>query len=145
MNIRINNCFAEASKNDLVNIKDKWSTFVSNLDEASLKGLLSDTCVVAASKSYAIVEVTIPHKDKELMTKLDVIEKKFNDYAVVNYKLVFLEDTQWNNERNEYIKKLKSGYKYTILEEKNDNQDNKNDIDVSDFSDIFDINKIEVE
>ena len=145
VNIRINNCFAEASKNDLVNIKDKWSTFVSNLDEASLKGLLSDTCVVAASKSYAIVEVTIPHKDKELMTKLDVIEKKFNDYAVVNYKLVFLEDTQWNNERNEYIKKLKSGYKYTILEEKNDNQDNKNDIDVSDFSDIFDINKIEVE
>ena len=118
---------------------------MSNLDEASLKGLLSDTNVVAASKSYAIVEVTIPHKDKELMTKLDAIEKKFNNYAVVNYKLVFLEDTQWNNERNEYIKKLKSGYKYTILEEKDDNQDNKNDIDVSDFSDIFDINKIEVE
>ena len=48
-------------------------------------------------------------------------------------------------EKNEYVKKLKGGYKYTILEEKVEKEVKQNDIDVSEVSDIFDINKIEVE
>ena len=143
--IRINNCFAEATKNDLLNLKEKWDNFVGSTDDASFKGLLSDTSVVAASPIYAIIQVTIPHKDKELMAKLDIIEKSFNDFANDSYKLVFLEDTKWNYEKNEYVKKLKSGYKYAILEEKVEKEVKQNDIDVSDVSDIFDINKIEVE
>ena len=145
VDIRINNCFAEATKNDLHNLKEKWDNFVGSTDDASFKGLLSDTSIVAASPAYAIIQVTIPHKDKELMAKLEIIEKMFNDFANVNYKLVFLEDTKWNYEKNEYVKKLKGGYKYTILEEKVEKEVKQNDIDVSEVSDIFDINKIEVE
>lgn len=145
VDIRINNCFAEATKNDLHNLKEKWDNFVGSTDDASFKGLLSDTSIVAASPTYAIIQVTIPHKDKELMAKLEIIEKMFNDFANVNYKLVFLEDTKWNYEKQEYVKKLKGGYKYTILEEKVEKEVKQNDIDVSEVSDIFDINKIEVE
>ena len=50
-----------------------------------------------------------------------------------------------DSEKNEYVKKLKGGYKYTILEEKVEKEVKQNDIDVSEVSDIFDINKIEVE
>ena len=43
----------------------------------------------------------------------------------------------------EYINNLKSGYKYTLIEETKE-KINSN-IDISDVADIFDINKIEVE
>jgi hypothetical protein len=46
-------------------------------------------------------------------------------------------------EKLEYINNLKSGYKYTLIEETKE-KTNSN-IDISDVADIFDINKIEVE
>ena len=142
--LRINNCFAKASRNDLLTMKDIWNNFIMDVDDAFIKGLVSDTEVVASSDAYAIVEVTIPHKDKELMENLDSLENNFNKFSNLNYKLVFLEDKNWILEKNEYVKKIKEGYKYTLIEENILDKDVSN-VDVSDVSDIFDINKIEVE
>lgn len=141
---RINNCFVSASKNALLNLKEKWNSFIFEMEDPSLKGLLSDTSVVAASNEYAIIEVTIPHKDKELMEILEKIEELFNNYLNSKYKLVFIEDKRWNEEKGKYAKNIRSGYKYNFINENEDNKIQEN-LDVSDVADIFDIKKIEVE
>ena len=143
VDIRINNCFVGATKNDLNEMKSKWDEFINNLDDALIKGILSDTIVVAASKDYTIMEVTIPHGDIDLNEKIDLIEDLFNKKYDFKYKFVFIDENKWQKEKLEYINNLKSGYKYTLIEETKEKLNN--DIDISDVADIFDINKIEVE
>lgn len=143
IDIRINNCFVNASKNYLLTVKSLWNNFLSDIDDALLKGLITDTMVVTASDNYAIVEVTIPHKDREINNKLSTIENLFNQSNSVNYKLVFVDTQKWNKEKSEYINNIRNGFKYTYKEE---NKNKVNDeINMSDIKDIFDINKIEVE
>ena len=124
-------------------MKSKWDEFINNLDDALIKGIVSDTIVVAASKDYTIMEVTIPHGDIELNEKIDLIEDLFNKKYDFKYKFVFIDENKWQKEKLEYINNLKSGYKYTLIEETKE-KINSN-IDISDVADIFDINKIEVE
>ena len=92
---------------------------------------------------YAIMEVTIPHGDIELNAKIDLFEDLFNKKYNFKYKFVFIDENKWQKEKLEYINNLKSGYKYTLIEETKE-KINSN-IDISDVADIFDINKIEVE
>lgn len=143
VDIRINNCFVGATKNNLNEMKNKWDEFINNLDDALIKGIVTDTLVVAASDDYAIMEVTIPHGDIELNAKIDLFEDLFNKKYNFKYKFVFIDENKWQKEKLEYINNLKSGYKYTLIEETKE-KINSN-IDISDVADIFDINKIEVE
>lgn len=124
-------------------MKNKWDEFINNLDDALIKGIVTDTLVVAASDDYAIMEVTIPHGDIELNAKIDLFEDLFNKKYNFKYKFVFIDENKWQKEKLEYINNLKSGYKYTLIEETKE-KINSN-IDISDVADIFDINKIEVE
>ena len=143
IDIRINNCFVNASKNYLTKLKELWIDFVSNIEDALVKGLVTDTLVVTASDTYAIVEVTIPHKDREINNKLNDIEDLFNKYNNTKYKLVFIDTDKWNKEKSSYITNIKNGYKYTYKDEVK--LDNKDEINMSELKDIFDIDKIEVE
>lgn len=143
VDIRINNCFVDASKKELERMKDLWSSFINNMEDAIMKGTLSDTIPVASSNDYTIIEVTIPHKDVELNNMLEKIEYLFNSQNQENFKFVFIDETRWSKEKVEYINNIKNGKKYEILEENQEKM--KKSIDVSEVADIFDINKIEVE
>lgn len=143
VDVRINNCFVNASKSYLVNLKDLWVNYINSIEDSLLKGLILDTLVVTASDTYAIIETTIPHKDMELNEKLYDIEENFNKFSNVNYKLIFVDSDKWNKEKTSYITNIKSGYKYSYKEEKKENVNE--DINMSDLKDIFDIDKIEVE
>ena len=143
IDIRINNCFVNASKNYLTKLKELWIDFVSNIEDALVKGLVTDTLVVTASDTYAIVEVTIPHKDREINNKLNDVEDLFNKYNNTKYKLIFIDTDKWNKEKSSYITNIKNGYKYTYKDEVK--LDNKDEINISELKYIFDIDKIEVE
>ena len=143
VDIRINNCFVDASKKELERMKNLWSSFINNMEDAIMKGTLSDTIPVASSNYYTIIEVTIPHKDVELNNMLEKIEYLFNSQNQENFKFVFIDETRWSKEKVEYINNIKNGKKYEILEENQEKM--KKSIDVSEVADIFDINKIEVE
>ena len=78
------------------------------------------------------------------MEILEKIEDLFNKYLYSKYKLVFIEDKRWNEEKERYVKNIGSGYKYCLINENEDNNVQENQ-DVSDVADIFDIKKIEVE
>ena len=138
---RVNNCFVEATKEALVYIKLKWIEFIKSVDDAVIKGLISDTEVVAASNKYAIVESLLPHRENEINEKIKEIEKKFMEYGSDDIKLIFINPDRWQDEKNKYIKNLRNGYKYTYIEEK----EQKETMDISDLADVFDIDKIEIE
>lgn len=138
VNIRINNCFVNANKNDLLKVKETWNTFIKNINNIALKGLVSDTFVVASSDKYAIIVTTIPHNEMELNKKVNEIESYFGN----DYNLVFISEGRWEQEKKEYITKIRNGYKYELQEEINEEK-NKN-ID-NDISNVFDLNKIVVE
>ena len=143
VDIRINNCFVDASKKELERMKNLWSSFINNMEDAIMKGTLSDTIPVASSNDYTIIEVTIPHKDVELNNMLEKIEYLFNSQNQENFKFVFIDETRWSKEKVEYINNIKNGKKYEILEENQEKM--QKSIDVFEVADIFDINKIEVE
>ena len=124
-------------------MKDLWSTFINNMEDAIMKGTLSDTIPVASSNDYTIIEVTIPHKDVELNNMLEKIEYLFNSQNQENFKFVFIGEARWSKEKVEYINNINNGKKYEILEENQEKM--QKSIDVSEVADIFDINKIEVE
>ena len=50
----------------------------------------------------------------------------------------------YNSKKEKYIKNLRNGYKYEIIPE-NKKVEDKNELDISDVADIFDIEKIEIE
>lgn len=144
IDIRINNCFVEASKTYLATIQEKWNNFILSMSSALLKGLVSDTKVVTASNKYAIIMTTIRHKDKEINDKLDDIRNLFNEFINDNYTLIFLDEDKWNLEKEKYIKNLKNKHKYEYMKENIENTSTNEDINAI-IGDVFDIEKVEIE
>ena len=142
INIRINNCFVNASKTYLATVAKQWNSFIESLDEAKEKGLLMDTNVVAASDSYAIVIAQIMHQVSEINENIDVLDEKFSKFTGKKYKLIFVDENRWNAEKNKYIANLKEKYKYEMRDEP---EKEVVDNDVADMKDVFDISKIEIE
>ena len=149
VDIRINNCFVNASKSYLKSLQDVWKNFITNVDSALIKGLISDTMVVTASDKYAILVTTINHQELEINEKIDEIRRLFGKFNNSNYTLVFIGEEKWNQEKNRYIENLKNHYKYTYISE--DIEDNLKDTkEVNDditsiAAGLFDIDKIEIE
>ena len=144
IDIRINNCFVDASKKYLGDIQEKWANFITNLSSALIRGLVSDTKVVTASNKYAIIMTMIKHKDKEINEKLDEVINLFNEYINDKYTLVFIDEAKWNLEKEKYINNLKNKHKYEYIEETIKNTSPKSDINDI-IGDVFDIEKVEIE
>ena len=144
IDIRINNCFVDASKKYLGDIQEKWDSFINNLSSALIRGLVSDTKVVTASSKYAIIMTTIKHKDKEINENLDEVINLFNEFINDKYTLVFIDEEKWNLEKEKYINNLKNKHKYEYIEEIIENASPKSDINDI-IGDVFDIEKVEIE
>lgn len=149
VDIRINNCFVNASKVYLKSLQDAWKNFISNVESAVIKGLISDTMVVTASDKYAILVTTINHQELEINEKIDEIKRLFDKFNGNSYTLVFIGEAKWNQEKQKYIENLQKHYKYTYISEdiEDNSQENKDSEDelTAIAADLFDIDKIEIE
>ena len=149
VDIRINNCFVNASKIYLKSLQEAWKNFISNVESAVIKGLISDTMVVTASDKYAILVTTINHQELEINEKIDEIKKLFDKFNGNSYTLVFIGEAKWNQEKQKYIENLQKHYKYTYISEdiEANSQENKDSEDelTAIAADLFDIDKIEIE
>lgn len=147
--IRINNCFVNASKGYLKEMQEKWQQFITNMDSALIKGLIGDTMVVTASDKYAIIVTTINHQEIEINKRLDDIIGLFDRFSNSSYILVFIGESKWNQEKRKYIENLQKHYKYTyiseVVEDKEQEKSSENDDITSIATDLFDIKKIEIE
>lgn len=144
--IRINNCFVNASKDYLNKVKEMWK----NYEESALpkiKGLIADTLPVISSDTYIILETTIRHQDRELNQEIDVIETNFNEINNTSYKMIFIDTEKWNEEKQKYINNLQTGYKYQYIEEKiieTTTEESTNESIEDLASSIFGLDKIEI-
>ena len=119
INIRINNTFVNAKKENLNFIKSKWEDFIiyeSNTNK-KLLSYIADTVVVAASENYAILTNNIDSTNDLLNENIDILEKDFNLFYNLNYKLVSISINRWNAEKEKYIKNIRSGFNYKLIDD----------------------------
>ena len=118
--ILINNVFYGANKEEKENFVNKYvdiNEYLTNKKYNSIANLLikakpevvSDRIVLFSFKNE--FEVVLFDKNEDLIKKLlKEIYKK-------NYEVVAISEDKWKEEKNNYIKNIKSGVKYTYIEE----------------------------
>lgn len=142
-NIRINNCFANATKEYLNIAKEEIKKIIKdNQDNSFLISMLVDSTVVAASSNYYIFTSKIDSVVNLINMNYLKIEKELK-----NIKIVALTTKEWLNEKEKYIKNIKNGYQYTILEEKTKEEALKNENNSIEnlANQLFPESKIEIE
>lgn len=144
--IRINNCFVNAKKEYLQNIKNIWPEFMSKIANKTLLNLLVDSNIVAASDTVIIL-TNISSGTVNLINKnLDEISNQFLKHTSSNYKFIALTPNSWQEERTTYINNLKNKIEYQYINEPfKETEDKKVDNIEKIAYDIFDKEKIEFE
>ena len=118
--IRINNVFARANKEKLLELKSIWNKIhefsVDNVYGIAAGMLIDSELVIASDKN---ILVTFPY---ESMAKRannivylieDVLEKCFNN----EYKFFSVSTVEWDKLKKQYIKNIKNGVQYKYAEE----------------------------
>lgn len=150
--VRINNCFVEADKNNLKVFKENWQKFIMDERiENDMKSLIVDCEVVLASAKINIV-INSQKSLVELFNKnLIDIENKYKNLLNLDIKFLALTGEDWNKEKSDYVRKIKEGYSYQlmdepILEKKWEESDiiNENKLN-NDIMDIFDKEKLVIQ
>lgn len=116
---RINNTFVGVQKKYLLELKEKWDDFViyeSNANKLLLSYIV-DTELVAASNNYAVLVNKINNTNDLINENIESVEKDFKIFFGREYKLVSISPKVWEEARNKYIASLKSGYKYTMMDD----------------------------
>ncbi len=139
IDIRINNCFASASKIYLNNFKKQWDIFMNTLSNKKIKGLLLDVEIVLASDKIAVLNSKFSDIVNKINTDLEKIEDIFQKNTSFFYKFIAIDNEYWNTKMDEYKKNIKNGKKYTIIKEPD------NILDDGVVDDVFTSSKIEVQ
>ena len=138
--IIINNAFYGANKEiktkfleDYSKIKDymykKEYTNIINLLEKSVPQVVSDNSIIFSLKNN--FEVILFEKNvSEIQKLLKLIYEK-------SYDIVALSDKDWENEKNEYIKNIKNGVKYSYINKKEIKTGKKSTVLKNNLDNIF--------
>ena len=124
--IRINNAFALADKSILNDLKIKWVLFsevVSNPEDSLFISYLLDSNLRVAGKHELILSVKYDSVLKNVDNNISGIELVFNSVMNTNYKLAFINDSDWDKLKNEYIKNIQNGIVYSYITEENVDND----------------------
>ena len=119
--IRINNAFSTASKTNKDNFLKKWDNINDNLDMdkySNLVGVINDIDVMVVGDKNVIFLVKYDSLLERIYSYLKDFERLLLDIFEVNYKVIFIANDEWLYEKDKYIKNIKSGKKYTYMEEK---------------------------
>lgn len=145
--IRVNNCFVNAKKEYLQQVKTNWIEFISTLEDKNLLNLIIDCNVVTANDQIAILTSKLEGTANLINTKLIELETLYNHKFQTNYKFITLTEIYWNEEKERYITNLKNKVEYHYIEEPIIEKESENNVDNIEkiAYDIFDKEKIEIE
>ena len=124
--IRINNAFATASKDNKENFITKWNELKDSMNGVrhnSLVGVIDDVDVMVVGDKNIIFLVKYDSLLGRIYDYLDDFEALLFEYFNVKYKIVFIDNDEWNYEKDKYITNMKMGKKYSYIDkdiEKND-------------------------
>ena len=128
--IRVNNSFALASKKDKEEFLKKWEMVVGNVlnnDEYSaMASMINDIDAMVVGGNYVIFVAKYDSLLDRLYDNINIVEKILLEVYNNSYRVVFLSDDEWSIEKEKYVNSLKSGNKYTLLDDISSSVDNEN-------------------
>ena len=131
--VRINNCFANAKKEYLAKIKEKWEDFLIYESNANKKimSYIADTEIVTASDGYAILTNKSTSTVELINENIKSLEQDFKIFYNMEYKFVCLDLQKWEENKEKYIFNIKNKIKYSIIDEVevNNSNDSLNPLD----------------
>ena len=137
--VRINNAFVLASKSLKEAFIDKWKLVVEKVlndsNYFSVSSMINDIDIMVVSDKYIIFVAKYDSLVDRLFEHILIIEKLLFDVYNNNYKVVFLANDEWIFEKDKYVKSIKSGKKYELIDDNDINSDANDDLDT-------DVNKI---
>ena len=149
MKVRVNNTLACANKNILNQEIDNMKLLIDFTFDQEIGYIvcnLLDSNVRAASEDNIIISFEYDSIVKQNLMELEKIIYVYNKITNSNKKIAIITDEEWENEKNNYIKSIKDGKSYQVIEEPKEiyEEIKKNDIisnsAVELFGDIVEIN-----
>lgn len=142
INIRLNNCFVNCSKDYKLKFVDKWKNFNNKLKTENVIDLLNistKTSPQVVSDSYALLISKSESIKIVGNSRLFDLESKFNSIFNLNYKFIFISQTDWD----EYMKNYDKSLKYDMIDESKYINSDSNSIKLAE--DIFGNEKMKVD
>ena len=138
--IRINNCFVNAKKDYLEDMKKIISYYLNSTDiNGKIKSILLDSIVVASSDNYSIIVCETKNTMENANKILEQIEKEILKICNKKVKIIFITNELWEVEKKKYIENIKNNRSYELIQEISKEIDDNDDI-----VDIFDKSKLEI-
>ena len=120
MLIRAKNTLAEATKNNLnieINTWKKINDYTFDINNGYLACELLDGIPRASSNKSLIISYEHSSTLKRMSDHFQKLTTFYNEISNSNKKISFIEDSDWENLKKEYIMLLKSGKKMEIIDE----------------------------
>ena len=120
MLIRAKNTLAEATKNNLnieINTWKKINDYTFDVNNGYLACELLDGTLRASSNKSLIISYEHSSTLKRMSDHFQKLTTFYNEISNSNKKISFIEDSDWENLKKEYIMLLKSGKKMKIIDE----------------------------
>lgn len=116
--IRVNNCFANATKESLKEVQVIWSK-AADYDsiKPSIKAYILDSKVVASSPDYVILMTALKSTAHIINHNLEELSLEFNNIFSKKLNFIVLDEQEWLNARQEYANKIKNKEKYEFISE----------------------------
>ena len=119
-NIRINNSFATADKNKLLEIKQKWDSLKEFVFDSKIGALccdLVDAVPVVCSNTNLILCTEYSSTSEKLNDVINdyemVLQTKFN----LKLNVIAVSKEEWNELKKKYIENIRNNYKYEYIDE----------------------------
>ena len=142
MNIRVNNTFAKADKNVLkqeIGKLNKLNDFTFDQEIGYLVCEILNSKFRVASDNIIVISYEYDSIVEQNLLNLEKMEEVYNKITNSNKSFAIISDSDWEKYKVDYIKYIKSGTKYTEIEEPDivfENIEN-NDIISSSAIDLF--------
>lgn len=116
--IRVNNCFANATKESLKEVQVIWSK-AADYDsiKPSIKAYILDSKVVASSPDYVILMTALKSTAHIINHNLEELSLEFNNIFSKKLNFIVLDEQEWLNARQEYANKIKNKERYEFISE----------------------------
>lgn len=144
LKLRVNNCFVECTKDIKLSVSKSWVDFMNYLmtKDRSLISLLADTSILAASKTYILIQSKISSTNELINNEIDSLEKYFEEFSGNKVKFAALSDDLWKKEMENYRINIKNGIKYSYMDEpEEENNDSSDEVVINVNDDIEEVAK----
>ena len=144
----INNALASANKLKKEEYVDKWKnldSFYVDKKYAKMALLLSDTFPMVVGNEYMILTTEIDAIMQNIYKKINLCEELINKLSNDNIRIVIVLNDEFNSIKDKYVRDLKAGNKYEVIDEKRDLIEFNNGDLVTKALDVFGKDIVEIE